>query len=267
MKAISIEELKVIQMNILDAVDKFCAENNIRYSLACGSMLGAVRHKGYIPWDDDIDIYLLRDDYEKLMSLFPEIYEDYYCIYSLERNVNWDRPIAKAFDNRTIVVEKAYCNEQIGVNIDIFPVDEVPEDKVEWKKYDHHRRLLYKKYARSCYYFPWGPRFKDYLTWIKFALYRFLFPRRKMAKAVDNFCQKWRGRGYQTVFESCMGIFSKQPFNKEVFDRIIDYPFEDRVYKGFENYDEYLRNNYGDYMTLPPEEERVTHHDFEAYWK
>ena len=76
MRTIGIEERKQIQTEILDALHTFCQETGIRYSLACGSMLGAIRHKGYIPWDDDIDIYMLREDFERLDALFPDVYQD-----------------------------------------------------------------------------------------------------------------------------------------------------------------------------------------------
>ena len=72
MKKIELAELKVIQMDVLEVIDQFCNENNIRYSLACGSFLGSIRHNGYIPWDDDIDIYVPREDYERLIRIFPE---------------------------------------------------------------------------------------------------------------------------------------------------------------------------------------------------
>ena len=142
MKEISLEEYKKIRMDVLTAIDTFCAEEAITYSLAGGTLLGAVRHKGYIPWDDDIDIYLYRDDYNKLISTFPNMYQGRYKIASLEREKKWVIPYAKAYDNSTIFKENYTNKDNIGISIDIYPIDSVPDDETEWKRYDKPRRFL-----------------------------------------------------------------------------------------------------------------------------
>jgi len=260
-------DLKVLQMDVLQAVDNFCRDNNIRYSMACGTLLGAVRHEGYIPWDDDIDIYLLRDDYDKLMRLFPKVYQECYCISSIERDPFWDKPYAKAYDNRTIVVEEAEYDGKFGVNIDVYPIDDVPDDETEWVNYDSKRRKLYKKYNRLLAFVPFRFSPIGIVRWLRWNYPKWFTTRRQMAKRIDAFSQKWRNKGYKRVFECCQGQLQQHPFNKCVFDKITSFSFEDRSFMGFENYDEYLRNGYGDYMTLPPEEKRVTHHFYKAYWK
>ena len=95
MKRIDINELKQIQLDVLSAVHGFCIEHGIRYSLGCGTMLGCARHQGYIPWDDDIDIYLPREDYNKLVNEFPETLNGKYQFISLERDSKWNRATAK----------------------------------------------------------------------------------------------------------------------------------------------------------------------------
>ena len=106
MKRIGKEELKMIQMDVLSAIHHFCLEHEIKYSLGCGSMLGCARHKGYIPWDDDIDIYMLREDYNKLIREFPDIYEEHYKFVTLERDEKWQRAYGKAYDSTTIIKEE-----------------------------------------------------------------------------------------------------------------------------------------------------------------
>lgn len=268
-KEIGLEELKVLQMDVLQAVDEFCTEHNIRYSMACGTLLGAIRHKGYIPWDDDIDIYLLRDDYERLMKEFPCVYNGCYCISSLERDKIWDKPYAKGFDNRTIVEEYGDYDGKFGVNIDIFPVDEVPDDEKEWKTYDDQRRKLYLKYAKLVAIIPFRFTPMGIVRWFKWNFPKWFSSksRRCMAEIIDENSKKWRNSGYKRVFECCQGILQKKPFDASVFDDIISFPFEDQQFKGFKNYDEYLRNGFGDYMTLPPIEQQKPHHSFTAYWK
>ena len=97
MVELNLDQVKSIQLDVLSAIHRFCCENDIRYSLACGTLLGARRHGGYIPWDDDIDIYMLRADYDKLMSTFPAEYLGFCKIVSLERDARWDRAYAKGY--------------------------------------------------------------------------------------------------------------------------------------------------------------------------
>ena len=139
MKEINIEELKLIQLDILQAIHDFCEENHIKYSLACGSMLGAVRHKGYIPWDDDIDVYLMRDDYEKLISSFPKVYKNVYELASLERDSKYARAYARAYNNKTIQYNGTREKEVRGIGIDVYGSDFVPDDETAWLK-DNRRR-------------------------------------------------------------------------------------------------------------------------------
>lgn len=266
-KEILLEELKVLQMDILTAIDEYCRAHSIKYSMACGTMLGAVRHKGYIPWDDDIDIYLLREDYDKLMKQFPQVYEDHIQVLSLERSKKWDKPYGKAFDNRTIVNENSDYSERYGVNIDIFPVDEVPDDETEWITYDKARRIMYKKFEKRTFliHFNWKPYY--FVRWLYYSIPKFFISRRRMAEKVNAYSKRWAGCGFSRVFECCQGIFQKNPFGKSLFDELVEYPFEDRHFLGFKDYDEYLKNGFGDYMTLPPIEKRITHHSYKAYWK
>ena len=265
-KEIGLEELKVLQMDVLQAIDEFCREHDIRYSLACGTLLGAIRHKGYIPWDDDIDIYVPRADYKRLLEEFPETYREHYKITSLERDQLWNRPYAKAYDDRTVFDEDARNSEQIGVNIDVFPVDEAPYGD-EWIKYDKKRRkeqtIFSLKFVRL-------NKQRSILKNAVLLFYRSvtcLNPTRKWAEHLNIKAQQFNGKGYQHLFENCQGLMQKRPFPKSLFDELIYVPFENRQFKAFADYDCYLKNGFGDYMKFPPKEKQVSHHAFKAYWK
>ena len=265
-KDITINDLKVIQMDILEVIDEFCEEHNIRYSLACGTLLGAIRHKGYIPWDDDIDIYIPRPDYKRLIAEFPKIFKGRYKISSIERDPQCERPFAKAYDDLTIIKEFANVKEEIGVNIDIFPVDEVPIGK-KWEIYNKKRKrqvLLYiSKRVRVCS----TRSLSKNLTLLFLHAITFFYSSRQLAIKINRLAQVNNGKGYDHYFECCQGILQKQPFKKSLFNNLIYIPFEDRQFKAFADYDHYLKKGFGNYMEMPPIEKRVTHHIFKAYWK
>ena len=268
MKEITPEELKTLQLDVLQAVDKFCRERGIRYSLACGSMLGAVRHKGYIPWDDDLDVYLLREDYNRLMAEFPAVYEGRYELVSLERDDRWDLLIAQAYDNRTVFVEGAHTAMNVGVKVDLFPIDDVPDDEAAWTAYDRKRRLLARTLlVKSSLISRKQRSFRKNLGMLLVKIVSFPIGRKRLGRILNRYAQKFNGKGYHSAFECIQGLLQKHKFSKALFDSLVDYPFEDRHFLGFADADAYLRNGYGDYMKLPPEEKRVAHHLYKAYWK
>ena len=266
-KAISLEESKVIQMDILSAVDKFCAENGITYSMACGTMLGAVRHKGFIPWDDDIDIYMLRDEYDRFIASFPLDYEGKFRVICRQNDDNWESPFAKIYDSRTVSVDEIADVRSIGINMDLFPIDDVPDDEAEWLSYRQAQIALRKKISAkiaklsSC---------RSFFNKIKMLAKKSLLlgtSSRRLNDRRDAWARINDGKGYSRVFECSCGMYCKNPFPKSLFDDIVYWPFEDRMYKGFKDADTYLTATYGSYMELPPVEKRVSHHSTHDYWK
>lgn len=265
MKEIGIDELKVIQLDVLQAIHAYCQRNGIIYSLACGTALGAVRHKGYIPWDDDIDIYLLREDYNKLIKNYPK--EGRYQVISMERNEKWDKPFAKAYDSSTVFYEKYNCSVMIGVGIDVYPVDYVPEDFDEWKRFDNRRRRWQKYLIMKQIKFNKERSASKNLFILLAKALLLPFSRRSISEFIDKRIKVYNSMGGQWVFESAQGMIQKNRFNKQVFEHTFPVDFEDRKFMLFKDYDEYLKNGYGDYMKLPPVEKQVAHHSYKAYWK
>ena len=260
------DEMKILQLNILQTIHDFCIQNNIKYSIACGTLLGAVRHKGYIPWDDDIDIFLLRDDYELLLAEFPQNL-DHIKIASLSRDPTWEHAYAKAYDDRTLVRETSTVVESTGVNIDIFPIDKVPKEKNQWNSYNKKRKIILKmfyiKYLRLS---KNRPILKNLLHSLAKII---LIPlsRRKIAELLNKYAQKYNHTDSPLVFENVQGWISQKPFPQKAMESTIDMQFENRTFKGMSGFDDYLKNTYGDYLTLPPIEKRVNHHLFSPYWK
>lgn len=265
----SVDELKQIQLDILLAFDKFCEGNDIKYSLAAGSLIGAIRHKGFIPWDDDIDVYLMREDYKKLVEIFPEKYMGKYTLVTMERNKRWNRAYGKLCDDRTVYCEDANgIAMEMGVAIDVFPIDEVPDDFAEWTKYNKRRKFLRNMYTLKFIRINKGRSLVKNLFAIVSKVVLFPFSFKFLARIMNWYSQIHNGKGYKHVYENCPGVYNtKNAWLKKDFTQVLDAEFEGHQVKIMSGYDDYLRTIYGDYMQLPPEEKRVTHHIFEAYWK
>ena len=266
MTPMSFDEMKSVQINILQVIHNFCEEHDIRYSMACGTLLGAVRHKGYIPWDDDIDIYVPRKDYERLIEEFPQSLHNI-RIASLSRNCQWEFAYAKAYDDRTFLDEFSIVNKPIGINIDIFPIDKAPSKKKEWAIYNKKRLLLQKIYYIKFLKINWERPFYKNIIHIIGKMLLFPIQLRKLAEIINKYAQKYNNTSSTYLFENIQGWFLKKPFSEESIKDVVDMPFEDRVFKGMKGYDDYLKNAYGNYLTLPPIEKRVKHHFFSPYWK
>ena len=260
MKAISLDELKSIQLDLLQKTADFCENNGLRYFLCGGTLIGAIRHKGYIPWDDDIDIAMPRPDYDQFVKTFNQQYN--YCqVASLEVNLKYEYAFAKVFDNRIVFKELHYPGDIFGVHIDVFPADGVKNSMQVYKIMILHKFLNTK---RANYYKRTISK-KIINTIGKLLLLP--FSARQIAKLMDHEARKYT---FGSMPKS--GVIANpygpcEIVDKSVFESEVYHEFEGRDFRVPVGYDTWLRSVYGDYMQLPPEEHRVSHHIFEAYWK
>lgn len=263
MRAITdIKELRGIQMEILDEIHSFCERRGITYFLSCGTLIGAVRHKGYIPWDDDIDLYMPRDSYERFVSEYKDS-SGRFELMEPRKTKRYVYTFAKLVDVRTSMVETWYDNFPIGIYVDIFPVDYVTENMRKrkflfWLKKNIFRIYIDKRMRllRDCN--PWHV-FKRIVC--------------RLLPVSSSCLNKWLRRiAYHkhTTNTVCnmteMGPSIKGCFCASCIDGSVEIEFEGKKYKTMKGYEEYLRHTYGDYMKLPPVEQRQTH-KFEAYFK
>ena len=252
-----IQELRQIQMGILDKVHQFCEQHNLRYFLSSGTLIGAVRHKGYIPWDDDIDIYMPRQDYERFLQTFSDDQGAYRAINPVTEP-HYYYTFAKVVDQRTRMVEKETEGYEIGVYMDIFPVDYVTEDLQERERTFKRKKLLYK--IRRCKI----SRSNPLQSKLAYFVYRhWPLSVRQIERRIRQLIV--HDTPTQTVCNMTeAGPALKGCFPAEDIASAVDIEFEGKMYKTMVGYEDYLQRTYGDYMTLPPVEQRVTHH-FEAY--
>ncbi|MFQ9516381.1 MAG: phosphorylcholine transferase LicD [Eubacterium sp.] len=266
MKEIMEKELRQIQVDILKYIDQICKENDIQYSIAYGTLIGAVRHKGYIPWDDDIDIVLLRTEYEKLLDILYKKNDGYRVLSPRDKKYYFS--YAKLSDERTMLIEKNWKKiEGMGVNIDIFPLDGWPTDNREayFKEAMQLRSNIESCMTDIWYYHP-----KKYMRVIKYLV---RYGKVKKIKKKESDYHKTRLKEFLEQYDEnqeYVGYIPDMPFAlfpREMFQNYTDMKFENETFRAVKDYDTFLKPVYGDYMQLPPEEKRVSNHDFKAYWR
>lgn len=262
-REMSLEEIHKVQINILDKIDETCKNLNLRYSLGGGSLLGAVRHKGYIPWDDDIDIMLPRPDYETLIKSFKCKYP-HLIIQDYNTDIAYQLRWARVYDNRTILISK---NTIDGVFVDVFPVDGLPPLN-EMKDYMDRLKKLRRNLARVTKHHSEAVQKNYYVLRFKYYIKRIIFPSRKrVVTELENLFHSYpfESSDYAGAITGMFGI--KEHMSVDVFKEYIWLEFEGKKYMCIKRYDAYLTQHYGDYMQLPPINKRKTHHEFKVYWK
>lgn len=270
MKEIDLEEIKKLQVDILVKVHEFCKKNNIRYFMGYGTLLGAVRHKGYIPWDDDIDIGMPRPDYDHFIKNFNGHYNNL-TVIAPELDWNYIEPYANVYDNRTFLIEEnRFANLGIGIKIDIFPIDGVPEKFEEYvalrSELKHRLYVMGLKLHGPRGYLKLISRPKSFIS-VTLTLLPYLFcPRSKLQKMIRKFATQY---DFSTSKYVDKITFQNKPLTRlprKVYEEFIDMEFEGQMLKALKDYDAHLKAIYGDYMKLPPKEQQINKHGFRAYW-
>ncbi|MGN0048190.1 MAG: phosphorylcholine transferase LicD [Bacteroides sp.] len=255
-----LEELKSIQLDVMQCVHDFCVENNIRYFLCGGTLIGAIRHDGYIPWDDDIDIYMPRPDYDKFMELFNQSNSVYRFVdFNVEEDYNL--PFGKVYDTRTIMDEYMYKTESFGVYIDVFPIDGI-SSITGIRKNMFLRKMLNTKKAKLG---KTRSFFRNFIMNLG-KLVLLPFSARCIVKQIDKNSRKVR-YGLTNKVAVFYGYGTREINDYSNYSKAIKHKFEDREFYIPIGYDNYLHSVYGDYMQLPPENKRVSHHSYTAWWK
>lgn len=270
---ISVEEFKKIAYGILEYFKYICEKYDIFYSLSFGTVLGAVRHNGFIPWDDDIDVCVFREDYSRLINAFQSENSAQYKLISTEVDENYSLPHMKIIDTSTVLFQHNRTNNYpLGIWIDVFALDNVPDDV-----------MVRDRYIKKL------ERFQSIWSMLEYVPQKSTVNVRGLAKKIFRFMIKltpygsskiWArklevlARKYQFSNTDSVGVLSFFPYSrkKSIFrtDFLINtmpHKFEKETFPIPKDYDYYLSQIYGDYMTLPPVEKRVTHHNFTVSYK
>lgn len=274
MEIIKEDELKRIELEILNAFDAFCHENNLVYFLTGGTLLGAVRHKGFIPWDDDIDVAMPREDYECMLSLATKMPEPY-KISSIWTENNKKKPYpytyAKIFDTRTCLLEQpGVLDYETCVYIDVFPLDGHSKDEsIVNKRYQFaQRQSIWNWLVNNSYYLMKSNT--SYVKKIAFwmlNLVRMVFPINFLSKKLDRYCQEYSVDDSDRIGCIVAGYGKREVLDKDVFFPVSEIAFEGKNYMCMNQPRVYLSQLYGDYMQLPPVEKRKKTHNNLAWWK
>lgn len=272
MEKISQEKQKEIMLEILDYIHDVCMENKIEYSLSGGSLLGAIRHEGFIPWDDDIDIMLKRCDYEKLLAILRKSEEYRLLDFQVD---NYKYMYAKLCDKKSRQISMYGEVPEFGLFVDIFPYDSLPVDDNEQKEFLKNIDRLNKELGLSSIktYF----HHQSYLKAIARMLV--LFPKHlKLKKEKKMKLRSMELNNYMKQYNDLNNPYIgyvawdytepyREKFPVQLFSEFKDYLFEGRYYRGIKDSHQYLTKLYGDYMELPPEDSRENHSYYRWYWR
>lgn len=260
--SISTREYQLILARILKSFTDWLDEHDIRYTLAGGTLLGAIRHKGFIPWDDDVDISISRPDFEKLQEIKSLDVKDNLIICNKANNSSY--PFIKICDPRYPVQEN-YLNTPNNQHawLDVFPVDGLPKSKLATKIHYAKviflrkllcQRLLYKgstrKSAKTKLKSIFKPITKKFVD---------LLPASYYANTIDKLSKKYDYATSDFVGNVVWGYGPQEKLKKQDFENKTAVLFEKNHYSAIASFDSHLSNIYGDYMQLPPEKDRKTH--------
>lgn len=262
---LTLDEIHAILADMLRLVDKICKAEGIQYFLSGGTLLGAIRHQGFIPWDDDIDLMMPRPEFERFLAVAPHYMDNRYSLAFPRLTKDYAFPWIRIHDNHTAIVDSGMQKARTQtLFLDIFPIDGLPSNPrlsdgfFKWIRL--HDILL--KCARKKDLYP-----DERLKWLKRPLMALT-----RIRPLENYAYGMNRAAARFSFEKskyagvCVVTHygSRERMPAEVFRGSVDVPFEGERFPAPIGYDTYLRSLYGDYMTPPPADKRASLHNILA---
>ncbi|MDL2276699.1 LicD family protein [Breznakia sp. OttesenSCG-928-G09] len=262
-----LEKIIKRELEIFDEIVRICKKHDIHYVLGGGSCLGAVRHQGMIPWDDDIDLSMYRADYERFLEVCKtELNENYY-VQNMDNEENYALVFGKVRDHNSYFSEK-YCKNvkmKKGIWVDIFPYDNVCENEDNRiKEYKKLKRLNSFLTIKCGYVYGGMKGIMKLQYWIVRFITLFI-PKKVLKKKIKHLMFKYNNIETDFIFPFGGAYGAKEKITKEFFFDTIEVEFEGRKANIFKGYDTYLTTLYGDYMTPPPQKDREYGHGIIEY--
>lgn len=264
MREICNNMIKPMLCEVLAEIDKFCKQENIEYSLAYGTLLGAIRHKGFIPWDDDIDIIMLRNDYERFIRSFrhPKMQ-----LVNHQTSADYPYPFSKIHNSKTLVIEESDSSNTFGLYVDVFPIDGLPTNKYIRKYHIYKMRFLKELIdIKNMSSVKDRSIAKNFITQFVKSILKPL-SLNSILNLIDRNAKKYAignsDYAANLVWETTSAKWKAIPL--KYFRDLIQIPFEEKYYQAIGCYDQWLSLVYGDYMRLPPVDKQVSNHMFKAF--
>ena len=268
MKALTPREVQLGELEVMKELDKLCEKLNLRYFLTYGTLLGAVRHQGFIPWDDDVDVMMPRPDYEKLIAYLMEHTEEIAPLKLMHYKTNkkYIYPIARLVDTRYWIDYQGAADYGLGLFVDIYPLDGCGNSADEAEQIMNSSKkavsMIDLAGKDKFYSSASGGAIRNV---IKFLAYCYV-----KLRGVNHFVAKLDQQGKQRPYESeyvnlTTWFTAVKPFKRDLFEQVERMQFEDAMLWVPSRYDEILKQCYGDYRKLPPEDQQIAHHYYTAY--
>lgn len=258
-----LEQIKKTELNILLAIRKICQEENIEYFLAGGTLLGAVRHKGFIPWDDDIDIAMKRDDYDRFCECCKKYLPEYMKLVNTDTDPYFGLGFSKLMDMRSEFGEIFTDGIPVskGIFVDIFPLDNAPDSKIK-KQLHKMQRYYWKKMLMLKSHYNFQKHGIKNLAYKLLKIYAGFFTKKYICRKLKKISLKYNKnstRELVSVFSTY--DYEKESMKQEWFLDTTELEFEGHLFTVPGEYEMVLKQLYGDYMKLPPKEARVNRHE------